>query len=269
MINFPNKTGEKMFKLGDHLVTSRIAYTHHGIYIGNNQVIHYSGLADDQSSGEICQVSLEKFCNGNKVRVKQHPSRKYSPIETVERASSRILEDWYNVLLNNCEHFANWCIEGKHESEQVNDLIKNVAACVVYRELYQAYKKSKQPMTPLIVDQLYQSTLSKLSQTELKDMASSSITQLAPELLGTTIANTTISSLTSSAATTTSSTASGIASAAAGSTAGVVAGSTIGTTAAGIVAGVAGTTAAPLVATVAVSAAVGYGVKKIWDWLSD
>lgn len=28
---------------GDHLVSSRLGYSHHGLYVGNNQVIHYQG----------------------------------------------------------------------------------------------------------------------------------------------------------------------------------------------------------------------------------
>ena len=30
-------------KPGDHLVVSRWGYDHHGLYAGNNQVIHYTG----------------------------------------------------------------------------------------------------------------------------------------------------------------------------------------------------------------------------------
>ena len=36
---------------GKHLITQRLGYTHHGIYAGNNSVIHYSGLAEGPLSG--------------------------------------------------------------------------------------------------------------------------------------------------------------------------------------------------------------------------
>ena len=34
---------------------------------------------------------------------------------------SRIGEQRYNLLFNNCEHFANWCKTGRHRSSQVED----------------------------------------------------------------------------------------------------------------------------------------------------
>ncbi|MGU5583238.1 lecithin retinol acyltransferase family protein [Aeromonas hydrophila] len=31
------------FTPGDHLVTARLGYTHHGLYVGGDLVIHYQG----------------------------------------------------------------------------------------------------------------------------------------------------------------------------------------------------------------------------------
>lgn len=42
----------------------------------------------------------------------------YSPEETVRRAKSRISEQEYNLISNNCEHFAVWCKTGISESRQ-------------------------------------------------------------------------------------------------------------------------------------------------------
>lgn len=47
-------------KKGTHLVSNRGLYTHHGLYIGNNKVIHYSGLADGMESGPIEIVEFRK-----------------------------------------------------------------------------------------------------------------------------------------------------------------------------------------------------------------
>ena len=59
-------------QIGDHLVTPRTGYTHHGLYLGNQQVIHYSGKsAHDQ--GSIQQVTLEEFCDGKACRVRDYP----------------------------------------------------------------------------------------------------------------------------------------------------------------------------------------------------
>ena len=118
-------------RIGDHLVSSRFGYSHHGLYIGNQQVIHYAGLANGLSGGAIEITSVSAFANGNGVRVKHHPSRRYNAEQSVNRAHSRLGEDWYNVLLNNCEHFVSWCIEGIHSSSQVNTAIS--AAATAYK----------------------------------------------------------------------------------------------------------------------------------------
>ncbi len=111
-------------KIGDHLVSPRTAYNHHGIYTGE-QVIHYSGFSKGMSKGQISKTSLEEFSQGNTISVELHSKRKYGPEESIKRASRRLGEDWYDVLLNNCEHFVTWCILGTHSSSQINALIQN------------------------------------------------------------------------------------------------------------------------------------------------
>ena len=44
-----------------------------------------------------------------------HPT----PAEAVAAARNRMGEGGYHILYNNCEHFANECVTGKHYSEQV------------------------------------------------------------------------------------------------------------------------------------------------------
>ncbi len=48
----------------------------------------------------------------------------YSPEKTVKRARSRLGEKEYNLLLNNCEHFAIWCKTGLSKSYQIENLLK-------------------------------------------------------------------------------------------------------------------------------------------------
>lgn len=55
----------------------------------------------------------------------------YTPSETIERARSRLGEDRYNLIVNNCEHFAIWCKTGIHESHQVNGLIDILSNVIV------------------------------------------------------------------------------------------------------------------------------------------
>lgn len=48
-------------KAGSHIKVNRLGYTHHGIYIGNGQVVHYSGFAQMFMKGEIAVTTLEDF----------------------------------------------------------------------------------------------------------------------------------------------------------------------------------------------------------------
>lgn len=50
----------------------------------------------------------------------------FSPEETVERARARLGESNYNVLTNNCEHFALWCKTNISESWQIKNFIEQL-----------------------------------------------------------------------------------------------------------------------------------------------
>lgn len=108
--------------VGDHLVTKRLGYTHHGIYLGRDKVIHYSGLANGLRAGPVEITSLDHFSQGKPTYVQSYDNRVFCHKQTVKRARSRLTEDKYNLLTNNCEHFINWCIYGKARSEQVSNV---------------------------------------------------------------------------------------------------------------------------------------------------
>ena len=106
--------------LGSHLVSERTGYTHHGIYVGNDKVIHYAGFGDGPHSGPVEETTLVKFHNGHGYFVKEHLRPAFTISKAVERARSRLGENVYCLFSNNCEHFVNWCIEGDHASAQVD-----------------------------------------------------------------------------------------------------------------------------------------------------
>ena len=113
---------------GDHLVSSRIGYHHHGIYVGNDQVIHYQGLSSGEASCQVVCSSLDQFCQGKPFTVRSHPHRRLSREQSIARAYRRLGEHSYNLLFNNCEHFVQWCIEDRHSSPQVNQATTALAA---------------------------------------------------------------------------------------------------------------------------------------------
>ena len=106
-------------RLGAHLKSARRGYSHHGVYVGHGRVVHYSGLSGAWQCGPVEEVSLLRFANGHEVRIVDHLDPPYSPEEIVRRARSRLGENDYRLLTNNCEHFCNWCLSGVSRSAQV------------------------------------------------------------------------------------------------------------------------------------------------------
>jgi len=92
-------------------------YEHHGIDCGDGTIIHYSKANNDP---KIARTSYEAFSWGKSVFVKRHVTS-YVPDVVVARAESRLGEQQYNLLSNNCEHFATWCKTGRNESLQLAD----------------------------------------------------------------------------------------------------------------------------------------------------
>lgn len=95
----------RVFRKGDHIATMRTAYSHHGIYDGRGNVYEY----DDSC---VRRISLRIFAKGDRL-YRVNESTVYDPDEIVYRAESRLGEDEYNLLYNNCENFATWCRLGE------------------------------------------------------------------------------------------------------------------------------------------------------------
>ena len=108
--------------LGAHLVTSRFAYAHHGVYVGAGTVVHYAAFAKHWHRGPVEETSLPRFAHGHPVWVRAERPDRLQPAEIVRRARSRLGEDRYRFFSNNCEHFSEWCINGEHRSPQVERL---------------------------------------------------------------------------------------------------------------------------------------------------
>ena len=96
-------------------------YYHYGIYAGRRKVIHFS-------RGKIRRDSIENFTSDTGAifdtstidvigfdpeHIKGIPLK-----ECYERAKSCVGKTGYDVLENNCEHFALWCRTGKAISAQ-------------------------------------------------------------------------------------------------------------------------------------------------------
>ena len=103
----------------DHLQVPRQhgLFLHHGIDLGDGTVAHYL------EGREILRSALDDFSQGQPVSVVPHTQCSPQGV-TLRRAMGRIGEQNYNLLFNNCEHFATWCKTGRHRSGQVDSVLE-------------------------------------------------------------------------------------------------------------------------------------------------
>lgn len=114
--------------LGDHIkVRRRLGYYHHGIDIGKDRVIHFAGEPGKKKDASIEETSLKEFLNGGKIEIVEY-SECLSPQETVRIAKNSLKQSEYNLLWNNCEHFARYCKTKEKKSEQVRDAAAGTTA---------------------------------------------------------------------------------------------------------------------------------------------
>jgi hypothetical protein len=100
----------------DHLQVPRQhgLFDHHGIDLGDGTVAHYL------EGRQILRSPLADFSRGEPISVVSYPENEVSPVGvTLRRAMGRLGEQRYNLVFNNCEHFASWCKTGRHRSSQV------------------------------------------------------------------------------------------------------------------------------------------------------
>ena len=114
-------------KKGDHIRVSRGLYSHHGVYISDYEVIHFTGVDDDSvldwSQNEVIKTDLNDFLRSGTLEVKEYTEEELDdlyPAEHIVHYARGCLGDAaYNLIINNCEHFANMCTLGRFRSKQV------------------------------------------------------------------------------------------------------------------------------------------------------
>ncbi len=119
----------RTLKPGDHIRVGRGMYYHHGVYIGDNEVIHYTGESGDSIDKpelvEVKKTSIEFFSQSGIVEIASlsffeklfSRSRK----KRILLAVNSIGEKNYDFLNNNCETLANKCCYRCQLTSQVKD----------------------------------------------------------------------------------------------------------------------------------------------------
>ena len=116
-------------KPGDPVRTKVKFYYHYGIFVSPDSVIQF-GLPDavTRPAEEIRVISTDVYtflCGGTlEVGKPDRAERKQlrPSGEIIALARSRLGEDGYDLLHNNCEHFMNDCLFGEKRSSMFEDM---------------------------------------------------------------------------------------------------------------------------------------------------
>jgi hypothetical protein len=112
---------------------------HYGVYVSDSEVIQFGknpGLRLGISESEVFVLAtdINEFRNGGFPEFADlslsEKLKRFKTEKIVETARKRIGEGGYNILYNNCEHFAYECIFGKKYSSQTDkakEIIKQMA----------------------------------------------------------------------------------------------------------------------------------------------
>lgn len=131
VIQTPNEIwSQKEPQKGDHIRVNRGIYNHHGIYVSYDEVIHFTGQDDDNildwSNNEVITTNLDVFVKNGVLEVKEYTDEERNdlyPVEHIVQYARCCLGDKeYNLIFNNCEHFANICTLGRFRSVQIDKI---------------------------------------------------------------------------------------------------------------------------------------------------
>ena len=146
-------------------------YKHYGVYIGDYQVIHFSGSKGhetDANLAEIIQTSLRGFLKGDFLFIQtdreiaqyDNTLKPFPADEVIQRAKSMLGQQRgkYNLKDNNCEHFANWCRYDKKFCRQITEIpikIAKNAAKDVLTVVSEGMSKAKALPQPSAHEEIY------------------------------------------------------------------------------------------------------------------
>ena len=119
---------------GAHIRVKTGNFFHHGIYIGNGEVVQFgypNNIYQDPKEIKVVRSPIQDFVGDASfidvyVYSKDELKLKRKDEDIVKEALSHLGEGGYSILKNNCEHFANRCVFGNGTSEQIDDVYENV-----------------------------------------------------------------------------------------------------------------------------------------------
>lgn len=118
------------------LVRTRVSfYWHYGVFVSEEEVIAF-GLPDNRGIPpeeiRVLSTDLETFSAGGAVQIGACEGterlKARSRTEVVRAARTAMGRSGYNILHNNCEHFAMQCLFGSSDSEFINSVRSQIRA---------------------------------------------------------------------------------------------------------------------------------------------
>eukprot|EP01119_Soliformovum_irregulare_P002631 TRINITY_DN12880_c0_g1_i1.p1 TRINITY_DN12880_c0_g1~~TRINITY_DN12880_c0_g1_i1.p1 ORF type:complete len:250 (-),score=41.09 TRINITY_DN12880_c0_g1_i1:38-787(-) len=121
----------KQFHLGRAVKFHRTCYTHYGVICAIREekvfVVHYSGDPTNKINSYVRVDCLDAIAAKSAHEMQMYKDQ-IEPFESIANAISRLNENTYNLVSNNCEHFASWCCTNRHQSNQVRTATATLAA---------------------------------------------------------------------------------------------------------------------------------------------
>ena len=115
---------------GDMIRVRVGAVWHYGIFVSDDEVIEFGPpplrLSEGKPDFRVMAADIDDFSAGGIVERavldREEQKRRLPPEKTVAIARSRVGEGGYDLLHNNCEHFAHACVFGVERSAQEDEL---------------------------------------------------------------------------------------------------------------------------------------------------
>src|SRR5918992_1552874 len=107
---------------GDHLEVNRGGFYHHGIDLGNGEVVHFTGEPlFGKADASVEREPITKLARRGTARLVAYPGSTLHPDHTclIALGHWQARKKGYRLFTNNCEHLATYCKVGYASSSQV------------------------------------------------------------------------------------------------------------------------------------------------------
>ncbi len=119
-------------KPGDLIRVQIGSVWHYGVFVSEEEIIQFGkpprGRLPPPDEIMVCATTIDEFSAGDTVEVAQlslkEKLQRRSRTNTIRFARSKLGEKGYDLLRNNCEHFAMNCVLGQAVSHQAESALQ-------------------------------------------------------------------------------------------------------------------------------------------------